>query len=263
MDAGVPNFELRLAAGATDLRAAQRLRYEVFVAELGGDGEMVDHQARLEADRYDAACDHLLLIDRAQRAEIEAEGGGAVVGVYRLLPGARAEALGGFYTEGEYDLAPLIASGRNLLELGRSCLAPAYRGGLAMFHLWRALWDYVEARNIEVLFGTASFHGTDTAALAAPLSLLHHAHLAPASLRPCARGPEARRMDLLAPDTIDRAAAMRAVPALIKAYLRLGGWVGQGAWVDRAFNTTDVCLVLDTRQVSPRQVAIYRKDRSR
>ncbi|MCO6381982.1 GNAT family N-acetyltransferase [Oceanicola sp. 502str15] len=261
MQADAPKFEVRLAAGQADLAAAQRLRYEVFVTELGGDGEMVDHDARLEADRYDPHCDHLLLIDHAQPAELPAAGGGAVVGVYRLLPGARAAEIGGFYTEGEYDLTPLKTSGRRLLELGRSCLAPRYRGGIAMYHLWSALWDYVEAREIEVLFGTASFHGTDTAALAAPLSMLHHNHLAPEALRPTALPPRARDMNLRPEAELDRAAAMREVPALIKAYLRLGGWVGQGAWVDAAFNTTDVCLVLDAARVSPRQVAIYRKDR--
>lgn len=262
MSGDAPEFELRLAASAADLAAAQRLRYEVFVEELGGDGEMVDHTARREADAFDPHCDHLLLIDRARSADLAPDGGGAVVGVYRLLPGDRLAQTGRFYTEGEYDLAPLKTSGRKLLELGRSCLAPEYRGGIAMYHLWGALWDYVEARGIEVLFGTASFHGTDTAALAAPLSMLHHNHLAPEALRPAALPPHGTAMDLMPEAALNRAEAMRAVPALIKAYLRLGGLVGQGAWVDHAFNTTDVCLVLDATQVSPRQVAIYRKGRS-
>lgn len=252
MDAEAPKFELRLAEGEADLRAAQRLRYEVFVAELGGDGDMVDHDARLEADRFDEHCDHLLLIDHAAKA-----GSGAVVGVYRLLPGERAAAAGGFYTEGEYDLAPLKSSGRRLLELGRSCLAPDYRGGMAMFHLWGALWDYVEERGVDVLFGTASFHGTDLDALAAPLSLLHHGHLAPEALRPAVLPPHGRAMDLLPEAEINRPAAMRAVPALIKAYLRLGGWVGQGAYLDHAFNTTDVCLVIDIARMTPAARARY------
>ena len=262
MNAEAPEFELRLAAGEADLRAAQRLRYEVFVAELGGDGALVDHAARLEADAWDAHCDHLLLIDHARATDLPASGGGAVVGVYRLLPGDRAERAGGFYTEGEYDLTPLKSSGRRLLELGRSCLAADYRGGMAMFHLWGALWDYVEDRGVELLFGTASFHGTDVASLAAPLSLLHHAHLAPEALRPAVLPLHGQAMDLIPEAEINRPEAMRGVPALIKAYLRLGGWVGQGAFLDHAFNTTDVCLVLDTTQVSPRQVVIYRKDRS-
>ena len=102
------HFELRLAATRADLHAAQRLRYEVFVAELGGDGPMVDHDARLEADRFDAHFDHLLLLDR-RRPEPD-----QVIGVYRVMRQAGASSAGQFYSEGEYDLAPLRASGRRL-----------------------------------------------------------------------------------------------------------------------------------------------------
>ncbi len=243
-----PTFRVALAQSQEDLRAAQRLRYEVFVEELGAGGDLVDHEARLEADAFDDICDHLLLMDDAR---------GTLAGVYRLLQSHHAEAAGGFYSENEYDLSPLKTSGRRLLELGRSCLAPAYRGGSAMYHLWQGLSDYVSRNGIDLLFGVASFHGTDTQSLAAPLSLLHHRHLAPPELRPQAKGPEAVQMDLVPEAAIDRRAAMVQVPALIKAYLRLGGTVGAGAWVDRRFNTTDVCLVLDTGGMNARQRQIY------
>jgi len=121
-----------------------------------------------------------------------------------------------------------------------------------MFHLWNGLADYVLERRLEVLFGVASFHGTDVARLAQPLSYLHHHHLAPEALRVQARGDARQRMDLIAPEGLDRVAAMAGTPALIKAYLRLGGFVGDGAWIDRAFNTTDVCLVMDTARMSDR-----------
>jgi len=245
-----PRFTLRLARDAADLEAAQRLRYEVFVRELGGDGPMVDHEARLERDEFDPHFDHLLLIDRDRP-------GDEVVGVYRLLPGDRAAALGRFYTESEYDLEVLKSGGRQLLELGRSCVHRDYRGGTAMFHLWNGLADYVLVRGIEVLFGVASFHGTDIEALRMPLAYLHHNHLAPPPLRVRARDDGFQRMDLLAPEEVDRRAAMIATPALIKAYLRLGGCVGEGAWVDRAFNTTDVCLIMDTVRLSKRHRSFY------
>jgi L-ornithine Nalpha-acyltransferase len=244
---------LRLASDTRDLRAAQRLRYAVFVEELGGDGPMVDHAARLEADRLDPLFDHLLLID----PERDPERLDDVVGVYRLLPGARLGPGERFYSETEYDLSALRASGRPLLELGRSCVRAEYRGGTAMFHLWNGLADYVLARGIEVLFGVASFHGTDIARLALPLSYLHHMHLAPPELRVVALGPTRARMDLVPPDRIDRRAAMVETPALIKAYLRLGGFVGEGAWIDHAFNTTDVCLVMDTARMSQRHRDFY------
>ncbi|KZY53253.1 GNAT family N-acetyltransferase [Sulfitobacter sp. KE29] len=240
------DFQVRLAQTEADVQAAQRLRYDVFVRELGGGGPMVDHAAGLERDRFDPYFDHLLLTDRRC---------GKLAGVYRVMRGDMAARAGGFYSAAEYDLAPLVQSGRKLLELGRSCLDPAYRGGTAMHHLWAALAGYVAEYEIEVLFGVASFHGTDTAALAEPLSLLHHRHLAPPELRVRAR--EYAPMDLIPEAELDRRKAMLAVPSLIKAYLRLGGTVGEGAYIDRAFNTTDVCLILDTKQMSARQMRFY------
>ncbi len=244
-----PQFRVRLATTEADLRAAQRLRYRVFVEELGGDGPMVDHDARLERDRFDAFFDHLLLVDEAKNA--------AVVGVYRLLRDDQADRAGQFYSEGEYDIGVLRGTGRRLLELGRSCLDAEYRGGAGMYHLWSGLADYVKTHGIEILFGVASFHGTDPHALAQPLSLLHHRHLAPAPLRVRARAEHFQPMDLIPDAALDRRAAMLQVPPLIKAYLRLGGYVGEGAFVDHAFNTTDICLVMDTARMTEKQKSFY------
>ncbi len=242
---------MKLASTDAELQAAQALRYRVFVEELGGDGPLVDHDARLERDRFDPHYDHLLLIDHARD--------GTVVGVYRLLRDDQAAAAGQFYSEGEYDLSVLKASGRKLMELGRSCLDAEYRGGTAMYHLWNGLAQYVAEHEIDILFGVASFHGVDPDALAQPLSLLHHRHLAPDDLRVRAREDHYQRLDLLPADRLDRRAAMLQVPALIKAYLRLGGYVGDGAYVDHAFNTTDVCLILDTSKLNEKQKNIYSK----
>lgn len=242
-----PHFATRLARSAEDRRAAQALRYAVFVEELGADGPMVDHVNRLERDDFDAHAEQLLLLD-LQRPD-----GDQVVGVYRLLDAAGAAAAGRFYSEAEYDLDVLKASGRRLLELGRSCLHPDYRGGTAMLHLWQGLAEEVTRRGAEVLFGVASFHGTDPVALAQPLAVLGRDYLAPADLRVRARD----YVDMRPCQEVDRVAAMKEVPALIKAYLRLGGFVGDGAFVDHGFNTTDVCLVLDIARMTARQRAIY------
>jgi L-ornithine Nalpha-acyltransferase len=244
-------LEIRLARDALDLRAAQRLRYDVFVAELGGDGPMVDHDARLEADEFDALFDHLVLVDPARPV------GEHVVGVYRLLPGDRVGPEGRFYSEGEFDLGTLKSCGRKLVELGRSCVAADHRGGSALYLMWNGLAAYVLERGIEVMFGAASFHGTDGPALAQPLSWLYHNHLAPPELRVTARPAQRLEMNMIAPDALDRVAAQAMMPALIKAYLRLGGAVGDGAWVDHAFNTTDVRLVLDTSRMSARHRDFY------
>lgn len=248
-----PRFDVKLATSEAEMRAAQRLRYEVFVAELGGAGAMVDHDQRLERDAFDPVYEHLLLRDLDRPAD-DMQG---VVGVYRLLLGSSLPEGQSFYSETEYDLSRLRATGRPLLELGRSCVHADYRGGLAMIALWNGLADYVQSHGVEVLFGVASFHGTDLARLAAPLSLLHHRHLAPPDLRVRARTDHFQSMDLVSVEDLDAVAANRAIPPLIKAYLRLGGCVGDGAYIDHAFNTTDVCLVMDTARMSEKRKAFH------
>lgn len=252
-----PHLELRLAKTPAEIRAAQRLRYSVFVEELGGSGPMVDHDCGLEMDRFDPYFDHLILLDHRRPDDDQ------VVGVYRVMRSDGAEKAGQFYSEDEYDLSVLRSSGRTLLELGRSCVHADYRGGTAMMHLWNGLADYIADHAVEVMFGVASFHGLDPTPLAGPLSLLHHRHLAPADIRPKARAEGRYDMDIIAEETLDRPAAIRAMPALIKAYLRLGGFVGEGAYIDRPFNCIDVCLVMDVARMSATHRAIYQKDRTR
>ena len=255
MTASHSKFTLRLATDPADIRAAHRLRYRVFVEELGGTGPLVDREQGLEADRFDPYFDHLVLIDERLPK------GDHVVGVYRVLRGEQAQKAGQFYSEGEYDLTVLKSSGRRLLELGRSCVDARYRGGMAMYRLWNGLARYVADHGVEILFGVASFHGTDVRALAEPLSHLRYRHLAPDDIRVRAVEETFQRMDLIAEDQIDRRRAMAQTPALIKAYLRLGGFVGEGAFIDHAFNTTDVCLVLDTARMNEAQREIYTKGR--
>ena len=250
-----PQFVARLAKTDADVVAAQRLRYDVFIKELGSDGPMVDHQLRLERDQFDAVAGHFLLFDEAL------QGPSQLIGTYRFLTAAMASQAGRFYCAHEYDLQPLRENGGQLMELGRSCLHPAYRGGAAMLHLWAALADYVTAHRIETLFGVASFHGTNLADFAQPLSLLHHHHLAPAPVRVRAIGKTAMALDAVPVAQLDRLAAVRAMPALIKAYLRLGATVGEGAFVDHAFQTTDVCIILQSGAVSAMQKAILAKGR--
>ncbi len=250
-------YLVRLAQDEADHAAALRLRYQVFVQELGANGPLVDHAAQIERDEFDPHFDHMVLIDRARDPKALDH----VVGVYRLLPCDRMHQAGRFYSETEFDLSVLKASGRRLLELGRSCVHRDHRGGTGMFLLWNALAAYVLEREIEVLFGAASLHGTDVGALNVPLSYLYHHHLAPEALRVRAIGAGAVGMDLLPEGQVDRRTAAAQIPALIKAYLRLGGFVGDGAFLDRAFNTTDVCLVMDTARMSAKHRDFYTKRR--
>lgn len=247
------SFIVRLAQTDDDIRAAQRLRYEVFVEEMGATVPDEDARLRLERDRFDPYFDHLLLID-PDRAGDDLRG---VVGVYRLMRNDAARAGIGFYGQSEYDLSPLLGPDRKTLELGRSCVHADYRGGMAMHLLWSGLGDYVVEHGIEVLFGVASFPGTDLDALAAPLSFLHHNHLAPADLRVRAQPDHFAPMDRVPVGEIDRLAALRAIPPLIKSYLRLGGFVGEGAYVDHGFNTVDVCLLMDTARMTAKAREVY------
>lgn len=251
-----PQFRVRLADGQQDVQAAQGLRYRVFVEELKGDGAGVDHALGLETDHFDSYCDHMLLLDLSRGPSVTDQ----VVGVYRLMGRDKAKEAGGFYSSDEFDLKQLLDSGRKLLELGRSCIAPEYRGGAAMFHLWQGLAAYAVERRVEILFGTASFHGINIEDHSEALSLLHHQYLAPSDLRVRTRHEVLKPSDMQSLENINRVAATRAIPPLIKAYLKLGGFVGGGAYVDTAFNTTDVCLILDVARMTARQKSMYFKE---
>lgn len=245
MSRHTPRFTLRLARTAEEVAAAQSLRFRVFVEELGArGGALTDPAAGIEADRFDAHCEHLLLLDPLR--------GDAVVGTTRMMTEDGAARAGGFATENEFDLGPLRRSGRTLIEVGRTCLHRDHRGGEAVHRLWQGLATLVEERGISLLVGLASFHGTDPDAVAQPLACLHRDHLAPEALRPRSLAPLA--MGRVEPD---RRAAVLAMPALVKAYLRLGARVGEGGFVDPAFGCIDVCMVLDTAALSARARAIY------
>ncbi len=243
----LPRFALRLARTGEEVRAAQALRHRVFVAEGGArGGDRSDPARGLEADRFDPFCEHLLLLDALT---------GEAVGTTRLMDGGGAARAGGFATEAEFDIAPLRASGRRLLEVGRTCLLPAHRGGAAMHRLWQGLAAVVEERGVGVLFGLASLPGTDAEALRGPLVCLAREHRAPEGLRPASR--RAVAMDPEPGAAFDRRAAVLAMPALLKAYLRLGGTVGEGAFLDPDFGCLDLCVVLEADGIGARARAIY------
>lgn len=256
IDAG--RFTVRLAETDEDVAAAQRLRYRVFVEEMGATASAEDRAVRRERDRFDPYFQHLLLIDNeADDPEVER----GVVGVYRLLTGTRAQAGIGFYGAGEYDLSLLISHPRETLELGRSCVDANHRGGAGMHLLWAGLGQFVSEHEVGILFGVASFHGNDPAPFAQALSYLYYNHLAPPELRVTAIAESRARMDLLPPDEVDKVEALRQIPALIKAYLRVGGFVGEGAYIDHEFNTVDVCLLMDTSNMVERYQKFYLRQR--
>jgi putative hemolysin len=261
---GTSQLEVRLAASADEIDAAQALRYRVFVEEMGANPSAEARRSRRDRDRFDEYCDHLLVIDHGR-----GEGAAAVVGTYRLLRRSIADRHGGFYTATEFDIAPLLAVEGELMELGRSCVEAAYRTRPTMQLLWRGIGEYSLRYSIKLMFGCASLPGTDVEALAPALSYLHHYHLAPPSLRARARPERYVAMNLLEPDEIDPNSVgaelagretISALPPLIKGYLRVGALIGDGAVIDYDFNTTDVCIIVVTGHITDKYFRHYMRN---
>lgn len=248
------NLGLRLAESAAEVDAAQALRFRVFYEEMGAHADGATAAARRDADEFDAVADHLLVLDHDLGT-----GPAAVVGTYRLIRRAGAAKLGRFYSESEYDVSVLLDYPGEVMELGRSCVAAPYRTRGTLQLLWRGIAAYVFRYRIDLMFGCASLPGTDLDALAPQLTYLHANHLAPPALRPRAlpaRHVPMERMPLGAAET---RAALNDLPPLIKGYLRLGGFVGDGAVLDAQFNTTDVCIVVKTDLVTEKYYRHYER----
>ncbi|MBU6296812.1 MAG: GNAT family N-acetyltransferase [Alphaproteobacteria bacterium] len=209
--------------------------------------------ARRDFDRFDDVCDHLLVVDRSLTDE---DGQPTVVGTYRLMRDVDASRAGGFYTSSEYDISQMLtgtAPDTRLLELGRSCVLKAYRTRPATMQLlWRGVMAYVARFSIDVMFGCASFSGTDPKALALPLSYLHHFHMVPPDIHVRAIPSLYVGMNLMPKEAIDPKEALRALPPLLKGYVRAGAWIGDGAVIDRQFGTTDVFIYFPVSKIDAR-----------
>ncbi len=240
-------LDVRLARSDEEIAAAQALRHGIFYGEMGARADAATIEAGRDIDPYDSLCDHLLVIDH------EGPEGPRVVGTYRLLRQDVAMANSGFYSAGEYDLGPLLRTahqGGQLLELGRSCVAPAFRDSQTISLLWRGIASYLAMHDIGHMFGCASFHGTNPDDHAAELSYLFHHNLAPPDLR--ARALVHEPMDRLPAGSYDVRGSQRALPPLLKGYLRVGAMVGDGAHIDRQFNTVDVFVLMPVERITRR-----------
>ena len=246
------DIELRLAESESEVRAAQALRYRVFYEEMAAKPTPEMSRWRRDVDSFDDYCDHLLMIDHAIGA-----GAAGVVGTYRLLRRSAAARRGQFYSVDEYDISKLMAFPGEILELGRSCIAADHRQRSIMQLMWRGIADYVLYHDIGLMFGCASLHGTDPTAHARAFSYLYHQHLAPPNLRPRALPERHVEMNMMPRDKVNARAALSDLPPLIKGYLRLGGFVGDGAVIDRQFNTIDVCVVVATDRVTGKYYRHY------
>ena len=284
-------LDIRLARSPTEVRLAQRLRYHVFYEEMTAIAGADARRTRRDWDGFDPICDHLLVIDRDRQGsggklaaqaipgDLNSARFGtetmsprsafrrkpAIVGTYRLLRQDIAERNGGFYSAGQYDIAPLIERHPDLrfLELGRSCVLKPYRNKRSIELLWHGIWSYVLMHEIDMMFGCASLKGTNPDRLAPALSFLHHKARAPEPWRVRAVCDRYVEMNRMPSDAIDERAALRQLPPLIRGYLRLGGFVADGAVVDHQFGTTDILIVLPVAAINRRYIDHFGVDASR
>lgn len=236
-------LEVRLAETEMEVEQAQRLRYQVFYEEMSAIPTQEMRRTRRDFDKYDMVCDHLLVVDRDAH---DADGQPLVVGTYRLTREKDAARAGGFYTSSEYDLSRMLAglgSETKYLELGRSCILKSYRARPGTMQLlWKGLMAYVARFDIDLMFGCASFPGTDPEEMALPLSYLHHFHAMPEALRVRARPELFVDMNRRDKAAIDEREGIRSLPPMLKGYVRAGCCIGEGAVIDRQFGTTDVFI---------------------
>jgi putative hemolysin len=257
VDLKVGDLEIRLAESAAEIEAAQELRYRVFYEEMSASPTPEMAASKRDFDSFDPFCEHLIVLDARKGA-----GAAGIVATYRLLRRPGAERRGQFYSIDEYDISTIVAHPGEILELGRSCVDAAYRSKAVMQLLWKGISDYVFHFNIEIMFGCASFPGTDPAEHATTLSYLHHRHMAPPQFRPRAVPSRYVSMNLLPIEQIDERRALASLPPLIKGYLRLGGFVGDGAVIDHQFGTIDVSVIGVTDLVTDKDCKHYARTES-
>lgn len=252
---------VRLAKSQTEILRCQQLRYRVFYEELHARPDDLAAAARIDADRYDPVCDHLVVLHRGPTVTADPVmiGDSELVGTYRLLRQERAAAAGGFYTQDEFDLAPIVATHPQLrfLELGRSCVLAPYRTKPVVELLWQGIWNYVRHHGLDVMLGCASLEGTDPDKHAMALSFMAHNCAAPPPWRVRALPDRYVEMNRIPAAEVDARAAMKALPPLIKGYLRLGCYIGEGAVIDAQFNTIDVLIVLPVAAINERYFAHF------
>ena len=270
-DAGdLPIFEqrgpvtVRLACNSAEVAAAQALRYQIFYEEMSARASPAQAETARDFDDYDEICDHLILTTREVTEQVTSAAhlpsGETIVGCYRLLRQSVAEAHGGFYSASEFDLLPMLDNagrGLNIMELGRSCVAPEYRTKQGIDLMWHGLGAMVSNYGIDAMMGCASFAGTDVAVLTEPLSYLYHTRRTRGPWEVRARPERFVDMNILPLDAINERAALRAMPPVLRGYVRTGCMIGNGAVIDHQFQTVDVFVLMPLTAVEGRYMARY------
>jgi len=240
LPAGEPDLHVGIAREDEDIRAAQRLRYRVFAEEMKA--ELHTDEPGLDVDPFDAYCRHLIVRDRRNDE---------VVACLRVLLDTDAQRAGSFYSETEFDLGNLITAPGRVMELGRVCVHPAYRGGMVVSMLWAGLARFFQVSEFNRMIGCASIpiEGDGANAMAAYATLAQR-YMAPAEYRVKPKLPLPLREGPVPPARI---------PSLLLAYMRLGAKIcGEPCW-DPDFNTADVVVVLDPAELRQRYARRFLK----
>ena len=183
----------------------------------------------------------------------------SIVGTYRLIRRPMTQIHGKFYTEGEFNINKILKEKGEILELGRSCVNKDYRDKPIIKLLWKAVSAYMEHYKIKILFGCASFVGTNYKKYKEQLSFLHYYYLAPESIRPKAIPPNNIQLNYCKKKDLNVYRLFKSLPPLLKGYLRLGAFVGEGAFVDKQFNTIDICIVLKSDLLKERYLNLHKR----
>lgn len=234
-------YRLRMAQTAADVTAAQTLRHRAF---RGGADE-----AALDADPYDALCDHIL---------IETQEAGELVACFRLMCLPDGASLQTSYSAQFYDLSPLSDFDGPMVEMGRFCLAPEVHDPDILRLAWGALTAYVDEIGVKLLFGCSSFRGTDAQPYHDAFALLRDRHIAPARWRPQIKSSHVFPFAAKLRRKPDLKRAMATLPPLLRSYLMLGGWVSDHAVIDQDLNTLHVFTGLEIAAVPPARARLLR-----
>jgi putative hemolysin len=258
-------LELKFAITRKEIRALQKMRYRVFFEQGGAVADPRTQAQRRDNCPFDRLCDHIIVVDheyvtRTGRRKPR------IVGAYRVLRHDVAGCPSRFYAANEFHIADLIGRhpDKRFMELGRSCVLPEYRAKRVLELLWRGVLAYVQHHKIDVMFGCASLPGADPHAHQPVIQFLRsHAR---SDEEWCARSKMSAQTFLpqASPSASARATDRRtlaSLPPLIKGYLRLGAMFGDDVFVDHAFGTTDVLVVLPVARIGSRYIEHFGGER--
>ena len=241
------SIELKIIDDTDELmHKVKRLRYESFFGESDNN--------KYDSDEFDKSCDHLVAIDKSISDDY-------IVGTYRLLLKPKFVKSQKFYSQTEFNISKLTKKrSLTLLEAGRSCVHKNYRDGSVIKLLWRGLATYIVKNQVDIVFGCASFPSSNHNLFRNQLSYLKHFHSSPQYLKTKPLWNLKVKFRTIDKQLLNSNEEFRKLPPLIKAYIRVGAYVGSGAIVDKEFDTTDVLIVLETKKMLKKYSNLYLKN---